>query len=428
MMEDKNTSPSPNGLKELLNKISKGIALAEQEKRLKGETFNVFSILNMERNENRTHSAFLTELLNTKGSHLKGDLFLRLFLKMVKSKYGIAFKEWQSLANAGIKAEYYIGPRDDENGTGGRIDIFIDNPAEGCISIENKIDAYDQNRQILRYKSHKSGKNQVLYLTKFGDEPSKESSSDLKNGKELEIGEVLEIEKVGYLTLSYRDDIASWLEACIKESFDSPILRETLKQYLILIKKITNSGYMENKELTMAMFGQHDEAAFVAENFLKEKQKLLEDTLKKIVARLNENDIQATIESNPVDTWIKIISKKGMKSPNINFAIGNFSFYSSVFKDYPEVFVGVFCRDGSGNDNSFPQKEIGNNDQYLSGWWPRTRKIVQPNESDLKINFCNPDFLVKYIAKEDFRQTVVNQIVTQTNEFIKNYKEKVFNP
>ena len=48
----------------------------EEIKRLKGEHFNIFSVLNMETRENATHSAFLGELLNPKGSHLFGSLFL----------------------------------------------------------------------------------------------------------------------------------------------------------------------------------------------------------------------------------------------------------------------------------------------------------------------------------------------------------------
>src|SRR6266446_1112235 len=48
---------------------------------LTGEHFNVFRILGLEAAEVRTHSAFLAELLNPKGSPGQGDLFLRLFLK-----------------------------------------------------------------------------------------------------------------------------------------------------------------------------------------------------------------------------------------------------------------------------------------------------------------------------------------------------------
>ena len=45
-----------------------------------GEKFNLFSILGMESLEVKTHSRFLAELLNNKGSHLRGSSFLELFI------------------------------------------------------------------------------------------------------------------------------------------------------------------------------------------------------------------------------------------------------------------------------------------------------------------------------------------------------------
>ncbi len=50
---------------------------------LKGEHFNIFSILGMESAENKTHSAFIGELLNPKGSHFMGTIFLELFIDQV---------------------------------------------------------------------------------------------------------------------------------------------------------------------------------------------------------------------------------------------------------------------------------------------------------------------------------------------------------
>lgn len=42
------------------------------EKWKNGDFFNIFSILKMETDEVKTHSAFLAELLNPKGSHGQG--------------------------------------------------------------------------------------------------------------------------------------------------------------------------------------------------------------------------------------------------------------------------------------------------------------------------------------------------------------------
>jgi hypothetical protein len=62
----------------------------------------------------------------------------------------------------------------------------------------------------------------IIYLTLDGREASEQSSEGVK-----------------YKTLSYKDDILKWLELCKKESVDNPILRETLTQYILLIRQLT---------------------------------------------------------------------------------------------------------------------------------------------------------------------------------------------
>ena len=84
----------------------------------KGELFNTFSILKMETAENKTHSNFIAELLNPKGSHLKGSIFLELFLKEIN------YTEFEA-QNASVKLEKHIGEIDTERLTGGKIDIYI---------------------------------------------------------------------------------------------------------------------------------------------------------------------------------------------------------------------------------------------------------------------------------------------------------------
>lgn len=187
---------------------------------LKGENFNIFSILKMESKENATHSALLGELLDPEGSHNMGKIFLQLFLK-TNSIEGI------DLESARVKLEHYVGERDDAAKIGGRVDIFIYDKNYYTICIENKIYAPDQNVQVERYCGYNSNKNQVLYLTLEGDEPSDSSKGKLKSGEH-------------YFNISYSVDIIKWLILCLKEASTYPILRESINQYLILIKKLTN--------------------------------------------------------------------------------------------------------------------------------------------------------------------------------------------
>jgi len=190
--------------------------------------FNIFSILRNDRDEVNLHSKFLYEILNPKGCHQKGDIFLRLFLSIVD------LPEFTMTESIAIKREYQ------------GIDILIKNRDQAII-IENKIDAEDQDRQLERYYNiiEREGFNyvKIIYLSLYGDEPSGKS-----------IGKLKEREDDLIKLLSYKEDIDAWLDECSKEATSFPILRETLFQYQILIQKLTgkyhSKGYMmEIKEL-----------------------------------------------------------------------------------------------------------------------------------------------------------------------------------
>lgn len=218
------------------------IAKAAEISRLKGENFNIFSILGLESAENKTHSTFIGELLNPEGSHGMQEVFLRLFIRQleteklnqqkkisIKSPLDADERIKFRTEGARVKLEFPIGEIDIEKKTGGRIDIFLEDKNGKCIAIENKIYAPEQPMQIPRYKTPT---NEVVFLTLDG--------TDAKERGKLEAGK-------DYFLLSYRDNIKDWLQACLKEVADFPILRETIKQYIILIKKLT--GQLASQEM-----------------------------------------------------------------------------------------------------------------------------------------------------------------------------------
>lgn len=151
----------------------------------------------MENNENKTHSAFISELLNPNGSHLKGNIFLKLFLQVIND-------DSIDLATSKVKTEHDIGPRIDKEEEGGRIDIYIWDKNNKSISIENKIYAGDQEKQLKRYYNYNFGNNKIVYLNLTGDSPSMESKGNLKQGRDFKI-------------ISYKKEIIEWLDLCIKE-------------------------------------------------------------------------------------------------------------------------------------------------------------------------------------------------------------------
>lgn len=201
-----------------------GQALQEERNR-KGENYNLFSILSIERYELK-HSALIANLLDPKGSHGCGDAFLRAFFEIALKGTAYPFEKC-TLPHS--YTEYYTGPIAGD--TGGRIDILVKSSHYGLI-IENKIYAGDQDKQLTRYDNY--GKETfgadgylLVYLTLYGCDASKESTATKS------------AEEVGYLRLSYAKDILLWLKECVRLADNKPLVRESLNQYIRTIKQLT---------------------------------------------------------------------------------------------------------------------------------------------------------------------------------------------
>lgn len=215
-----------NTINQLLNEIQ---TISESYKRVAeatGENFNIFSVLQMESDEVKTHSRFLAELLNPKGSHGQKDVFLKKFVE----RFEIGTFD---TINAKVDVEFFIGQVTEC--TGGRIDILI-RSGENIIMIENKIYAPEQPNQLLRY-INKFPKGKLLYLTLHGDKSDRECTENSSNNDDCRC-----IRSEEYICISYKEDILDWLEECRKESVTTPILREAITHYINLIKKLTGQN------------------------------------------------------------------------------------------------------------------------------------------------------------------------------------------
>ncbi|MFD1553703.1 hypothetical protein DNU06_10080 [Putridiphycobacter roseus] len=220
---------------QLIDTTNSILKRSREVSRLKGENYNIFNVLKIESDEVTVHNRFIANLLNPKGSHGMGAIFLNLFYKQIlQSQTGenslpntvcktiVAMQELPTK----VKAEYWLGNISIDQSKGGSIDICI-TTSDCQIRIENKIHAGEQPKQLERYFNSKKGaapKIIVFYLTLNGQ--ASKSAGILKNGTH-------------YFCLSHNNDTTKWLEACFLQASDQPILRETIKQYLILIKKLT---------------------------------------------------------------------------------------------------------------------------------------------------------------------------------------------
>jgi hypothetical protein len=221
----------------VLNQISTISQQFEKIAELTGENFNVFRVLGLSTHEVRTHSAFLCELLNPKGKHGYKDVFLKLFLAQQKEKQ----KEKEAFltrfsavdtTNSTASPESYIGFINDAGTEGGRIDILIKDNKNNAIIIENKINARDQPFQLVRY-NNAYPKAPIFYLTLDLSNPSENSKGNL-------------IEDIDYVCITYKEDIKYWLEKCKEKAVNHAILRETIAQYINLIKYLTGQTINDN--------------------------------------------------------------------------------------------------------------------------------------------------------------------------------------
>lgn len=192
-----------------------------------GEGFNIFHILRIGHREVTTHSPILGDLLNPRGRHDQGSVFLELFIKQ------FLIEDFEP-ETATVALEHYAGPIDEESG--GRIDILIKDEHGKCLVIENKIYACDQPNQITRYGASMPDAH-LFYLTRDGREPA-----DAENVAHLKC-------------ISYGEDVLAWLKECRKEATCVPTVRETLSQYIHLVQDLThqNTDARMDNEITRAV-------------------------------------------------------------------------------------------------------------------------------------------------------------------------------
>ena len=177
------------------------------------DKFNIFSILLKSSDEVNLHSKFIYELINPNGSHQQNETFLNLFIQEINSEN-----------SEKIIIEPLSVYREKNN-----IDILLKSKNQAVI-IENKIYTEDHSNQLSKYltliekEGYSKEKISLIYLTLFNEEPNEKKVKDI------------------VINVTYETNIINWIELCIKEVATIPTLRETLVQYLMLIKKLTNQS------------------------------------------------------------------------------------------------------------------------------------------------------------------------------------------
>jgi hypothetical protein len=377
-----------SGLSRFLERVTEANRRYEEIARITGGNFNIFNVLRISGRE-LIHSEFLAMLLDPEGVHGKGNLFVKLFLDILKNEF-MEIKNF-SYENLKVNREFptkYI----EEYKKWGNIDIAITDKkiSKKQIFIENKIYAKDQPRQLAVY--HKANQDAIIiYLTLDGHDPNEDSTAE---------GLVKPIK------ISYAKHILSWLDLCKKESGDHPFLRETMAQYILLIKQLT--GQTRSREMEQDIVNAITEnertlsAFFRVDGFdrLKIAEWIIEN---KLVPRLKEIGGQYGLE------FIGPPSDEGFEK----FASDGWGFYfgNEKWKNIDIVFN--FYANLAGFAYGFGYGYYKTNPQELE-------KLFQPCEKD-------NNFLYRKIEEySDWKsEKVLLELYKDGNDVIKTIESKI---
>ncbi len=192
--------------------------------------YNVFQVLEVQEKE-VIMCRFLADLLDPQGTHGRGILFLKTFVKDVLKIHSMSDL---LLMHTAVAKEYAI---DHDR----RIDIVIRN-IDYFIPLEVKIYAGEQQGQCFDY--YKYAKNApIVYLTPFGTPPSEYSRKE-KAGRGI-----LPLNRI--LCISWAEDICTWLGGLLN-GLKEP-LRSVVMQYIDAIHMTADEREKKQVEKTVEL-------------------------------------------------------------------------------------------------------------------------------------------------------------------------------
>lgn len=377
----------------ILNQVKLLSKHYEQIAVMSGENFNVFKILNVESSEVRLHSSMLAEFLNPKGSHGQGDVFLKAFVNL----FNITDFDTKT---AEAKVEVDIGTINDDYTEGGRIDILVVDGNGKKIIIENKIYATDQLNQLVRY--YKYDNNAYLfYLNLYGNPPSTKSTGDLLKSDKFTV-------------ISYSDKIIAWLEQCKKEAVSLPVIRETIVQYINIIKQLTNQSTIQSmkEEIKKFLLDNPDYIEYVEHSnqalnaIIVETKNIFYEKVKKMM----KLDLHSTFQLS-----------------------GDLSLFIQINEDGDGVYIGYrLLKQGENYSNSAEAKKYIDilkslHSEIRSSEWNIGWYNPEPFKRYMKFWSLGRTEIIKMRTNESYMNTITQQIADQELRIRTAFFDKIKN-
>lgn len=389
------------------------------------DNFNLFEIMRNRKDERYLHSRFLSVLFDPHGSHKMKDTFVRLFIE----KLDLPFEYNLS------SIEVY--PNEKDTGEHKYIDILlIDRKRKSAVIIENKIGARDSNHtdegQLERYYriiTQEEGIPKettfVVYLSIDRESPSEDSIGKSKKFPELK-------DKV--LSIHYGVEILDWLRICVKESYNRPILRESITQYIKLLENMTNNNTSEEHlKSLMSLVGKNGDnimsAKFLIDNAIHMHWWVIFEFWKLLSERFVDSgySIRQRIENDLIDDLVHGSATKRNKADfhlKLSTADGIDFTINADHDNY--ICVGVMNDDLKSGHKTKAKDFVNNykdsfNLDSCDGWL-FYKFIDFENTAGLYLSDFSDELTFSMIS-ESRRKDIVEIIIKQVCSLLKPYKK-----
>ncbi|WP_086301058.1 PD-(D/E)XK nuclease family protein [Campylobacter devanensis] len=376
-----------------------------KERRARGiHDYNVFDVLETKEVK---HSKFIASLLDPKGLHYQGDLFLREFINAC------------GISDFGLDTSNVLVYREYKN-----IDIYITDGNKHII-IENKLWTGDHNEQVARYiqtiidEQNKDELSEiykrilVLYLTPFDYVIEKLGGIDEVGKDYLKLRQ----NQVAFRHISYENKILNWLNEVKIEIVNLTDLNVIITQYEKAVKNLINGGKMENNLIIEQIKRNYELCVNIHNKFENAKINLLNELFSKVDKTLQEtiNPKDWTIEFHEIKEPFKIFSIK-LKGYNEENHDGNYIYYCIEPQNgYNNISFGLVRSNKVKNElNNDCFQDIVKESNYCkswnkSKWWACYYKKFSTAD----------DLILEYLKNEKF----ISEIVKDICDDLKNLKD-----
>lgn len=386
------------------------------------ENFNIFTCLMKYSDEENLHSRFISSILVPKGSHGLGFAPIDIILKTLNSSFQYNQETIEVLPSFSNWSEYK------------EIDILlIDRRTKYAIIIENKIYACDSNhadegqlecyyRRIIEEDKIPQENVEVYYLTIDGHEPSEESVSTSSKYKDLP-----DIVRC----ITYGNEITQWLQQCMQIACNKPYIRETIAQYINLIKEMANNTEIEDRLEILKIISKNDDtlasAKLLFDNYKHIQWHTIFDLFNDFYSELEKRgySIASKVENSMIDDIVHGGPKKRQQYPE--FSVKNKDGLEiTIGCDYNDWFYfGLYTKENKSLDKMKIKELLQSYQNYDSDFsidknWIFTRYFDVPENYYVNIWDFSHNGTFR-IIKPDTRRETIKRYLDDMENFL--YKE-----